>query len=62
MLAILLLLLIFFVPIAYLFHVIYGIQTLQKPISETTPDERYDAWTSIIAVVGGILFTMWLMS
>jgi succinate dehydrogenase/fumarate reductase cytochrome b subunit len=62
MLAILFLLLILFVPIVYLYNVIYGIRTLQKPISETTSDERYDAWSSIIAVVGGILFTMWLMS
>lgn len=61
MIAILILLFIFIMPFVYLYGVIDGIRTLQKPIEETTADERWDAWSSIIVVVGGILFTMWIM-
>ena len=47
-------------PFVYASDVFNGIKTLQKPVEERHPDETWDAWSSIIVVVGSILFVVWL--
>lgn len=57
-----LLLFIVVMPFVYASDMFNGIKTLQKPAEERQPGESWDAWSSIIVVVGSILFVIWLAS
>ena len=56
----LLIIILFGMPIVYLSDAFRGIKTLQKPAEERHPDETWDAWSAIIIIVFAIFCVIWL--